>query len=45
MERMLTVRLPKECYDALKTVSIEMGLTFNAALIVAIWWHVLKPKC
>lgn len=40
----ITVRLPKECYKKLKEISVEMGLTFSAALIVAIWWNVLKLK-
>lgn len=42
--KQITVRLPEEHYNELKTISIAMGLNFSAALIVAIWWHVLKLK-
>lgn len=40
----MTIRLPEEYYNKLKSISLEMGLTVSAMLIGAIWWNVLKLK-
>lgn len=45
MEReQTTIRLQNELYYKLKLISQQTGLNITVLIIIAIYWHILKPE-
>lgn len=45
MEReQTTIRLQNKLYCKLKLISQQTGLNITVLIIIAIYWHILKPE-
>lgn len=44
MYKQITLRLPQEVYEALKGISVELGLSVTTVLTISILNSVLKSK-